>query len=84
MIRSSEIMDLAHRFFQPLEVKPYYGNVVAPLVSAIKGSSVDSSEILGVLAHSVALENLLIERGVLSTHYAAFVGAPIERASSRI
>jgi SAM-dependent methyltransferase len=76
MIRSSEILPLVRERFTAAVECPYYGNVLNPLVCAIRGSSLDEEEIQGLLRDAVDLEEFLIRRELLSPLYVALYARP--------
>jgi len=76
MIRSSEIVPLIEGHLEVVSYRPYFGNVLFPLVAAIKGSSLDSPEVLEVLREGVTLENFLAEHRLIDTMYAVTVARP--------
>lgn len=73
MIRSSEIPAMLRARFELAQYRPYYGNVLMPLVNAIKGGSLDRPEIVEILEHGIALEALLARRQIVDPLYAIFV-----------
>lgn len=76
MIRSSAIPAIIRQHFDVLDYQPYYGNVLLPLVSAIRGSSLEHPEVSAILREAIELEGYLADRGLLRPLYAAFVARP--------
>lgn len=76
MIRSSAIEPVLRDHFEVLDHQPYYGNILLPLVSAIRGSSLEDPEVAVLLREAIDLEAYLAERGLLKPLYAVFVGRP--------
>ena len=74
MIRSSAIDRILREQFELLDYQPYYGNILLPLVSAIRGSSLEHPAVAPILREAVDLEGYLGERGLLRTLYAVYVG----------
>lgn len=77
MIRSSAIDPILRQCFELVDYQPYYGNVLLPLVSAIRGSSLEHPEVAPILREAVELEGWLGERGLLRPLYAVYVGRPL-------
>ncbi len=77
MVRSSEIERALESTFEVVEYKPYYGNVVMPLVSGIRPSGLADRRVQAVLTEAMQLEDYLIERGLLKPMHAVFVGRPL-------
>lgn len=76
MIRSSAIDRILREHFDLLDYQPYYGNILLPLVSAIRGSSLEHPEVAPILREAVDLEAYLSGRGLLRPLYAVYVGRP--------
>jgi SAM-dependent methyltransferase len=76
MIRSSAIDPILRRHFELVDHRPYYGNVLLPLVAAIRGSALERPEVAAVLREAIDLEEHLAARGLLRSLYAVYVGKP--------
>lgn len=76
MIRSSEILGVLRSRFEFLEFKPYYGNVVMPLISGIKPEGLEHAEIRRILDEAMQLEDYLADRGLIDPMYAIIVARP--------
>jgi hypothetical protein len=76
MIRSSAIESVLRERFEVLDYQPYYGNVLLPLVSAIRGSSLEHPEVASILREAIELEADLADRDLLRPLYAVFVARP--------
>jgi len=76
MIRSSEIDPILRQHFEVLDHQPYFGNVLLPLVSSIRGSSIENPEIAAILRDAMDLEEELAQAGTLQPLYAVFVARP--------
>ncbi|MGI8784275.1 MAG: class I SAM-dependent methyltransferase [Acidobacteriota bacterium] len=84
MIRSSEIEGVLRNHFEVIHYKPYYGNVVMPLVSAIKGTGLQDPAVLKILSEAMDLEDYLIDRGLLDPLYAVFVCRPLSGSQTMV
>jgi SAM-dependent methyltransferase len=80
MIRSAEIPAVLRTHFDVLEYKPYFGNVVMPLVSGIPKRSIADPVVTGVIEKAMELEDFLISEQLIDPMYAVFVGRPRSRA----
>jgi SAM-dependent methyltransferase len=76
MIRSSDIEATLRQFFEVVDYRPYYGNVLMPLLSGIRKSALDCPQVGEVIREGIALEESLIARGGLKPLYAVFVARP--------
>lgn len=76
MIRSSEIDPILRQYFDVLDYQPYYGNVLLPLVSSIRGSSVELPDISAILRDAMDREEELAQAGTFQPLYAVFVACP--------
>jgi SAM-dependent methyltransferase len=76
MIRSSEIEEILRREFEILEYKPYYGNVLMPLVCGIRGHGLNDPEVRAILSEAMQVEDDLARKKLLDPLYAVFVGRP--------
>lgn len=76
MIRSSSILPILRERFEIVDEKPYYGNILAPLVCAIRGSATERPEVQSVLAEAVAEEESLAREASVSPLYVALVARP--------
>ncbi len=76
MIRSSEIPTVLRRYFDIIEYKPYFGNVLMPLVSGIPKRCVDDPLVSEVLGKAMQLEDFLIGNALIDPMYAVFVAKP--------
>jgi SAM-dependent methyltransferase len=76
MIRSSAILPLLEERFETVTESPYYGNVLSPLVCAIRGSSLETPEIQDLLRQALELEDFLVERRLVSPLYVALTAQP--------
>jgi SAM-dependent methyltransferase len=76
MIRSSEIETVLRREYEIIEYKPYYGNVVMPLVCGIRPRGLSDPGVRSILKEAMQLEDDLVGRRALAPLYAAFVGRP--------
>ena len=76
MIRSSEIPSVVRRYFDPVEAHPYYGNVLMPLVNALRSPALEKPAIRVLIDHAIELESRLAERGLLRPLYTILVGRP--------
>lgn len=77
MIRSSAIDSVVRERFELVDYRPYYGNVLLPLVSAIRGRSLEHPEVAAILRLAIELEAWLAERRLLRPLYAVYVGRPL-------
>lgn len=77
MARSSEIEEVVRSKFEIVEYKPYYGNVVMPLVSGIRPNGLTDSRVQTLLAEAMELEDYLIERELIEPMHAVIVGRPL-------
>ncbi len=76
MIRSSEIVPVLYEHFEVLHYRPYYGNVLQPLISGIKGSALDQPVVAALVEEAIGLEDQLIAEGAIEPFYAAFALRP--------
>ncbi len=76
MIRSAEIVDVLRGYFEILEYKPYYGNVVMPLVCGIPHRAIEQPAVSEVIGKAMELEDFLIEKSLLDPLYAVVVAKP--------
>jgi SAM-dependent methyltransferase len=76
MIRSAEIPALIRRFFEIEDYRPYYGNLLAPLIAAIRGRALSEPEVRTVIDRAILREAELAHRDELTPLYAVFVGRP--------
>jgi SAM-dependent methyltransferase len=76
MIRSSEIPAVIEHFFDLLDHRPYYGNVLTPLVAAIRGSALGEPAVAAVIDEAIAQEEALAAAGTAAPLYAIYVGRP--------
>ncbi len=74
MIRSSEIESVVRQRLDVQRYWPYFGNVMMPLVNAIRGSALDVPEVAAVLTEAMSLEAFLAERELIEPLYAIFAG----------
>ena len=74
MIRSSEIETVLRETFEITEYRPYFGNVVMPLVSGIRSGALQDDRIQALLTEAMELEDSLAARGLIQPLYAVFVG----------
>ena len=75
MIRSSEVAGVIEEFFDLETRLPYYGNVLMPLVNAIRASRLTEPTSRSAIAAGLALEEHLATTGVLERPlYSVFVG----------
>jgi SAM-dependent methyltransferase len=82
MIRSADIPRLVRQHLDVVEEHPYYGDVLAPLVCAIRGSALEVPEVRTVWREAVELERHLASRGLLESLYRIFVARPRTRMTS--
>ena len=73
MIRSDEIESIVRKRLEVKEWVPYYGNILHPLVCAIKGSSLDDPRVQRILEEAFVLEDYLAERSLIDSHFAVAV-----------
>jgi len=73
MIRSSEIESLVAERFEILERRPYFGNILHPLVCAIRPECLATPEVRSILEQAVQLEDYLANRGLLRSHFVAML-----------
>jgi len=76
MIRSSEIISVLKSYFQVVEYKPYFGNVVMPLVSGIRPSGLDDPRVEAIVTEAMELEDFLISQQMIDPMYAVIIGRP--------
>ena len=76
MIRSSEILPLLRERFELLEYRPYFGNVLMPLVSGIKASALDDPGVRLTLREAMKIEDDLARSGELEPLHAVVVAKP--------
>ncbi|MFB3903405.1 MAG: hypothetical protein ACE15E_08125 [Acidobacteriota bacterium] len=76
MIRSDQIPAVLQIYFDVLEYKPYFGNVVMPLVSGIPKRSIADPSVSRLIARAMDVEDFLIAKGLIDPMYAVFVGTP--------
>ena len=69
------------RFFAVTDYQPYYGNVLNPLICALKASKLREAEVISVLDEAMDLEDFLSTRGLLEPLYAAYVARPSVQVS---
>ncbi len=74
MIRASEIEGIVRQRLEVREYLPYFGNVVMPLVNAIRGTALEQPEVVEVLSEALALEGYLADRRLIEPLYAIFSG----------
>lgn len=77
MIRSSEIMEVVRDHFEVLKYKPYFGNVVMPLISGIRPSGLEDPRLNDLLMQAMQLEDYLVGQGLLEPMHAVIVGRPL-------
>jgi hypothetical protein len=75
MIRSSEIPASLRARFEVITYVPYGGNILAPLVSAIRATALERPAVAAVLRDGIARERELAEMGETPL-YAVFVARP--------
>jgi SAM-dependent methyltransferase len=75
MIRSDEIEAIVRERLTVERFVPYYGNVLHPLVCAIRPEAVFEGRAAKVIAAGIELEEHLIARGLLRPHFAAMVAS---------
>jgi SAM-dependent methyltransferase len=73
MIRSDEIERIVRERLEIVEWMPYYGNVLNPLVCAIRSDALEEPEVACVLEGGMRLEDELVARGELASLYSACV-----------
>lgn len=73
MLRSSELDGLLRSRFRLLERRPYLGNILHPLVCSIRPEALDSLPIRALLEEAIQLEDYLAERGLISSHFVAYL-----------
>ena len=83
MIRSSQIPAAIRRSFELDDYRPYYGNVLAPLVCALRASALGEPEVAAVLDEAIAREEALAAEGRIAPLYALFVGRPKRSSTGR-
>jgi SAM-dependent methyltransferase len=76
MIRSSEIEPILRQYFDIIEYRPYYGNVVMPLVCGIRPQALNDPRVRDTLREAMQLEDDLSRRQLIDPLYAVFVGRP--------
>jgi hypothetical protein len=76
MIRSDEIVPLFERTFEVVERRPYYGNVLFPLINAIRADAMARPAIQELVREAIDLENHLIARRLIDPLFVALVGRP--------
>jgi len=76
MIRSSEIPEIVQEYFDIVHYKPYFGNVVMPLVSGIPQKHVVDPLVARVIAQAMDVEDFLICKELIDPMYAVFVARP--------
>ena len=76
MIRSSEIPDVLETCYDILEYRPYYGNILMPLVSGIPGRCVGDPAVSHFISKAMELEDFLIRERLIDPMYAVFVARP--------
>ncbi len=77
MVRSSEIERVLRSLFEIVEYRPYFGNVVMPLVCGIRPSGIEDQRVRNLLDEAIRLEDYLIARELLEPMHAVFVGKPL-------
>ncbi len=73
MVRSSEIEARLREIFEITAYRPYFGNVVMPLVSGIRSAGLQNPGIQALLNQAMDLEDYLAERRLIEPLYAVFV-----------
>ncbi len=73
MVRSSEIEAVLRETFEITVYRPYFGNVVMPLVSGIDTAGRQDPRIQTLLNEAMDLEDYLAERRLIEPLYAVFV-----------
>jgi SAM-dependent methyltransferase len=76
MVRSSEIGSALEENFEIIAYKPYFGNVVMPLVSGILPAGLEDNRVKKVIREAMDLEDHLARRGLIDPFYAVFVARP--------
>jgi SAM-dependent methyltransferase len=83
MIRSSEICPVLSEYFEIIEYKPYYGNVVMPLVAGLKANALEDPETMAIIRSAMDLEDFLIEKDLLDPFYVVLIGKPVGLLSAK-
>lgn len=76
MIRSSEIEPVFSERLRIVRFVPYYGNVLNPLVSAIRGTSFGDPRVRHAIEEAMRLEEHLIAREIVRPLYAVAIAEP--------
>ncbi len=76
MIRSSEIPAVLRKYFDVIQYKPYFGNVVMPLVAGIPKRFVSDPLVSDVIGQARELEDFLIGSSLIDPMYVVLVGKP--------
>jgi SAM-dependent methyltransferase len=76
MVRSAEIEPLLRAHFAVERYRPYYGNVLFPLLSAIRGSAYSDPAIEALIGEAVALEEEMIQAGGVRPLFAWYLARP--------
>ena len=77
MVRSSEIEPVLRQHFEIIAYRPYYGNVLMPLVCGIRPEGLDDPSVRAILRDAMKFEDSLVRQSALDPMYAVFVGRPI-------
>ncbi len=77
MIRSSAIDEVLKDHFEVVDYRPLYGNVVVPLINALRGSSLTDPQIGVLIESALEIELVLGQRGLMCpSHFAIYVLRP--------
>ena len=71
-----QIPAVIERFFDLVDHRPYYGNVLTPLVSAIRGSALGEPAVAAVIEEAIGREEALAAPGTAAPLNPLFVGRP--------
>lgn len=77
MIRSSSIPKILRSHFRILEYKPYFGNVVMPLVSGIRPNGLHNPQVRALIREAMQLEDYLTAKRIIEPMHAVFVTQPL-------
>ncbi|MEM7048434.1 MAG: class I SAM-dependent methyltransferase [Acidobacteriota bacterium] len=72
MIRSSEIPTMLEERFEIIDRQLYGGQILSPLVSALRGSTLEHPAVAPILREALELE----QRDIESSHYGIFTARP--------
>jgi SAM-dependent methyltransferase len=76
MVRAAELEPALRVWFEVESYRPYYGNILYPLLSAIRGDAFEHPAVESLIAEAAAQEEALAAAGSLRPLFATFLARP--------